>query len=209
SSIGDEPLMQKIHSEIHDVDAKNSGSRPSTETCYLEVYLIGCSKEIRCKIPFQHLEVLKIPISALGQMSVPTNSCTHLQILPLRVYHHFSNRIYNSNKQNPVDPTLSPSYATQLQQEFPKNVEPRIAINMDPNTPRTFDNRSKQTAITWANYPTSFNSAFITKMTKLGRVGVKTGSPSYQNAKFVDGIVILCDQREKEYRVGCLTEWKT
>nr|GEX14785.1 hypothetical protein [Tanacetum cinerariifolium] len=56
---------KKIHSEIHGVDAKNSGSRPSTETCYLEVYLIGCSKEIRCKIPFPHLEVLKIPIITL------------------------------------------------------------------------------------------------------------------------------------------------
>ncbi|PWA86723.1 peroxidase 1 [Artemisia annua] len=52
----------------------------------------------------------------------------------------FSNRIYNFSKQNPVDPSLNPSYATQLQQQCPKNVDPRIAINMDPNTPRTFDN---------------------------------------------------------------------
>ncbi|KAF5736212.1 peroxidase 73 [Tripterygium wilfordii] len=43
-----------------------------------------------------------------------------------------SNRIYNFTRQNPVDPTLDPTYAKQLQ-------------------------------------------AFITGMTKLGRVGVKTG----------------------------------
>ncbi|KVI08957.1 peroxidase 51-like [Cynara cardunculus var. scolymus] len=109
----------------------------------------------------------------------------------------FANRIYNFSKQNAVDPTLSPSYATQLQQQCPKNVDPRIAINMDPNTPRTFDNvyfknlqqgqglftsdqvlftdsRSKPTVNTWASNAQAFNNAFITAMTKLGRVGVKT-----------------------------------
>ncbi|XP_076889566.1 peroxidase 51-like [Bidens hawaiensis] len=111
----------------------------------------------------------------------------------------FSNRIYNFSKQNPVDPTLNPTYATQLQQQCPKNVDPRIAINMDPNTPRTFDNvyyknlqqgqglftsdqvlftdsRSKPTVDAWASSSQAFNNAFISAMTKLGRVGVKTGS---------------------------------
>ncbi|XP_076949882.1 peroxidase 51-like [Bidens hawaiensis] len=111
----------------------------------------------------------------------------------------FSNRIYNFSKQNPVDPTLNPTYATQLQQQCPKNVDPRIAINMDPNTPRTFDNvyyknlqqgqglftsdqvlftdsRSKPTVDVWASSSQAFNNAFISAMTKLGRVGVKTGS---------------------------------
>ncbi|KAF2298145.1 hypothetical protein GH714_015519 [Hevea brasiliensis] len=52
----------------------------------------------------------------------------------------FSNRIYNFSRQNPVDPTLNPSYATELQQMCPRNVDPRIAVNMDPITPNTFDN---------------------------------------------------------------------
>ena len=70
---------------------------------------------------------------------------------------------------------------------------------MDPSTPRTFgnvyyknlqigqglftsdqvlftDTRSKPTVTSWANSPTAFNNAFITAMTKLGRVGVKTGT---------------------------------
>ncbi|KAM1810788.1 hypothetical protein ACFX12_027498 [Malus domestica] len=106
----------------------------------------------------------------------------------------FSNRIYS----NPVDPTLNKTYATQLQQMCPKNVDPDIAIDMDPTTPRKFDNvyfqnlvegkglftsdqvlytdsRSQPTVRTWAKNSAAFNQAFITAMTKLGRVGVKTG----------------------------------
>ncbi|XP_010028113.2 peroxidase 73 [Eucalyptus grandis] len=110
----------------------------------------------------------------------------------------FSNRIYNFSRQKPVDPTLNPNYATQLQGMCPRNVDPRIAINMDPNTPRTFDNmyfknlqngkglftsdqvlftdpRSKPTVNAWASNSRAFQSAFVSAMTKLGRVGVKTG----------------------------------
>ncbi|KAG4153968.1 hypothetical protein ERO13_D03G027300v2 [Gossypium hirsutum] len=110
----------------------------------------------------------------------------------------FSNRIYNFSRQSAVDPTLNRAYATQLQQMCPKNVDPRIAINMDPNTPRAFDNvyyknlqqgkglftsdqvlftdkRSKPVVNAWAANSNTFNSAFITAITKLGRVGVKTG----------------------------------
>ncbi|AES90668.1 putative peroxidase [Medicago truncatula] len=103
----------------------------------------------------------------------------------------FSNRI-----QTPVDPTLNKQYAAQLQQMCPRNVDPRIAINMDPTTPRTFDNvyyknlqqgkglftsdqilftdtRSRNTVNSFATNGNVFNANFITAMTKLGRVGVK------------------------------------
>lgn len=106
----------------------------------------------------------------------------------------FSSRIYG----NPVDPTVNKTYLGQLRSMCPKNVDPRIAINMDPNTPRTFDNmyyknlqqkmglftsdqvlwedtRSRPTVNLWAANKQAFQSAFITAMTKLGRVGVKTG----------------------------------
>ncbi|KAL1370902.1 hypothetical protein HN51_001104 [Arachis hypogaea] len=105
----------------------------------------------------------------------------------------FSNRIYST----PVDPTLNKQYAAQLQQMCPRNVDPRIAINMDPNTPRTFDNfyyknlqngqglftsdqilfadqRSRPTVNSFASNANVFNSNFVAAMTKLGRVGVKT-----------------------------------
>lgn len=110
----------------------------------------------------------------------------------------FSNRIYNFSPKNPVDPTINKIYAAQLQQMCPKNVDPRIAINMDPITPRVFDNvyfqnlqkgmglftsdqvlftdqRSKGTVNLWASDSNVFQTAFVNAMTKLGRVGVKTG----------------------------------
>lgn len=110
----------------------------------------------------------------------------------------FSNRIYNFSPRNPVDPTLNKAYATQLQGMCPRNVDPRIAIDMDPATPRKFDNayfknliegkglftsdqvlftdsRSRNTVNLWASNVKAFNESFITAMTKLGRVGVKTG----------------------------------
>jgi len=111
----------------------------------------------------------------------------------------FSNRIYSFSTQTRVDPTLNKAYVAQLQSMCPRNVDPTIAINMDPNTPRRFDNmyyknlqqgkglftsdqvlftdaRSKPTVNNWASNSATFNQAFITAMTKLGRVGVKTGS---------------------------------
>ncbi|KAG7539397.1 hem peroxidase [Arabidopsis suecica] len=107
------------------------------------------------------------------------------------------NRIYNFNRTHSVDPTLNKAYAKELQLACPKKVDPRIAINMDPTTPRKFDNiyfknlqqgkglftsdqvlftdaRSRPTVNDWAKNSVAFNNAFITAMTKLGRVGVKT-----------------------------------
>jgi peroxidase len=109
------------------------------------------------------------------------------------------NRIYSFSPSNPVDPTLDPIYAQELMRLCPKNVDPQIAINMDPVTPRTFDNiyfqnlvggkglftsdqvlftdpASQSTVVNFANNQGTFNGAFITAMRNLGRVGVKTGN---------------------------------
>lgn len=109
----------------------------------------------------------------------------------------FANRIYNFSRSSPVDPTLNRNYASQLRAMCPRNVDPRIAINMDPNTPRKFDNmylknlrsgkglftsdqvlytdwRSRPMVNAWARNSTAFNRAFIKAMKKLGRIGVKT-----------------------------------
>ena len=51
----------------------------------------------------------------------------------------FANRLYSFSPSSPVDPSLDPTYAQQLMQACPQNVDPSIAINMDPVTPRTFD----------------------------------------------------------------------
>ncbi|CAI0555847.1 unnamed protein product [Linum tenue] len=111
----------------------------------------------------------------------------------------FASRIYGFSKTNAIDPTLNRNYATQLRQMCPLKVDPRIAINMDPTTPRTFDNayyrnlqqgrglfssdqvlfsdpRSRPTVNLFANNQTAFNKAFADAITKLGRVGVLTGT---------------------------------
>ncbi|CAM8898513.1 unnamed protein product [Rhodiola kirilowii] len=48
----------------------------------------------------------------------------------------FSDRINST----PVDPTLNASYAAQLQNVCPVNVDPLLVVDMDPSTPRRFDN---------------------------------------------------------------------
>ncbi|KAJ0673791.1 putative peroxidase [Helianthus annuus] len=108
----------------------------------------------------------------------------------------FSKRIYNKKG---IDRTLNRRYALQLRQMCPLRVDPRIAINMDPTTPRTFDNayfrnlqqgkglftsdqnlftdtRSRPTVNQFASSNNAFNQAFVTAITKLGRVGVLTGN---------------------------------
>ncbi|KAE8689392.1 Peroxidase 16 [Hibiscus syriacus] len=131
------------------------------------------------------------------------NGLTQLDMIALSGAHtlgfshcdRFSNRIYSS----PIDPTLDPGYAQQLMQACPQDVDPSIAINVDPETPRTFDNvyyqnliagkglftsdqvletnpDSEPTVSDFATNPGNFNAAFITAMRKLGRVRVKTGN---------------------------------
>ncbi|KAH6818600.1 Peroxidase family protein [Perilla frutescens var. frutescens] len=111
----------------------------------------------------------------------------------------FSNRVYNFSPRSRTDPSLNPQYASQLKQMCPINVDPRIAINMDPATPNTFDNayfrnlqggrglftsdqvlftdaRSRNTVNRFAASNAAFNQAFVLAITKLGRVGVLTGN---------------------------------
>ncbi|XAR51146.1 Peroxidase [Bertholletia excelsa] len=111
----------------------------------------------------------------------------------------FSRRIYRFSPTNRIDPTLNLRYAFQLRGMCPLRVDPRIAINMDPNTPRTFDNvyyknlqqgmglftsdeilftdaRSRPTVNLFASSNDAFNGAFVEAITKMGRIEVKTGS---------------------------------
>ncbi|XP_051138762.1 peroxidase 16-like [Andrographis paniculata] len=111
----------------------------------------------------------------------------------------FANRIYNFSPQSRIDPSLNLQYALQLRQMCPIRVDPRIAINMDPASPNTFDNayfqnlqqgrglfssdqvlftdgRTRNIVNQFAASNVAFNQAFALAMTKLGRVGVLTGS---------------------------------
>ncbi|XP_010550209.1 PREDICTED: peroxidase 55 [Tarenaya hassleriana] len=109
----------------------------------------------------------------------------------------FSRRIYNFTALMPLDPSLDAAYAQQLKAACPPDVDPTIAIDMDPTTPRVFDNvyyqnlvarkglfssdqilfthpASQPTVFTFSNNPDAFNAAFASAMRKLGRVGVKS-----------------------------------
>ncbi|KAJ4805950.1 Peroxidase [Rhynchospora pubera] len=106
----------------------------------------------------------------------------------------FSNRIGST-----VDPTMDPTYASQLQGACPANANPNLAVGLDPVSPRTFDNqyyknlqqgmgllksdqvlftdtRSRPFVNAWARSEAGFQRAFVAAITKLGRVGVKTGA---------------------------------
>ncbi|PPS07384.1 hypothetical protein GOBAR_AA13262 [Gossypium barbadense] len=85
----------------------------------------------------------------------------------------FSNKIYNFSRQNAMDPMLNKDYATQIQQMCPRILDPRIGLFTSDQVLFT-DIRSRPTVDAWASKSQAFNQAFITAMTKLGRVGVKT-----------------------------------
>lgn len=110
----------------------------------------------------------------------------------------FADRLYNFSSTLPVDPSLNPVYAEQLEQVCPPHVDPTMAVNMDPVTPVTFDsyyyknlvdglglfrsdevlytdNRTKSAVDDFAGNQSSFFAAFAHAMVKLGRVGVKAG----------------------------------
>ncbi|KAM0968678.1 hypothetical protein ACFX13_017301 [Malus domestica] len=110
----------------------------------------------------------------------------------------FTHRIYNFKSKNRIDPTMNVAYARELRKECPKNVDPRIAVTMDPNTPQRFDNvyyknlqqgkglftsdqslftdtKSRKIVNLFAADAAAFERAFVAAMTKLGRVGIKTG----------------------------------
>ncbi|XP_041019447.1 peroxidase 16-like [Juglans microcarpa x Juglans regia] len=111
----------------------------------------------------------------------------------------FFDRIHNFESSNRIDPTLDPAYGKYLREVCPKNIDPRLVIDMDPNTPRKFDNmyyknlqqgmglftsdqslftdkRSRKIVNLFASNNTAFEKAFVAAITKLGRVGVRTGN---------------------------------
>ncbi|KAL9330945.1 hypothetical protein ACSQ67_000555 [Phaseolus vulgaris] len=111
----------------------------------------------------------------------------------------FSKRIYNFKSKKSIDHTLNSAYAEKLQQDCPKNADPRTVVEMDLITPRIFDNqyyknlqqgkgllasdqalfthkRTRDLVNLFASNNTVFETAFVSAMTKLGRIGIKTGN---------------------------------
>jgi peroxidase len=97
-----------------------------------------------------------------------------------------------------VDPSLNQAYAAQLANSCPEYSNTDNAVFLDPVTPGVFDNqyfknlqngkglffsdqilysdiRSQPLVNQWAESSTSFEQAFVSAITNLARVGVKTG----------------------------------
>ncbi|CAL9772463.1 unnamed protein product [Musa acuminata subsp. burmannicoides] len=110
----------------------------------------------------------------------------------------FAKRLYAFGPSSPVDPSFNLPYAQLLMRACPRDVDPTIAVNMDPFTPTVFDNvyyrnllkgeglftsdqvlfsnlLSRPVVKKFAADQSSFFRAFAASMVKLGRVGVKTG----------------------------------
>ncbi|KAF2305067.1 hypothetical protein GH714_001570 [Hevea brasiliensis] len=117
----------------------------------------------------------------LSQIDMIALSGTYSRILSLQPLCKSS---LSFSPSSPVDPSLDPNYAKQLMNACPQNVDPSIAVNMDPITPQIFDNvyyqnlvggkglftsdevlftdpSSKPTVTDFANSPGDFNGAFV------------------------------------------------
>eukprot|EP00246_Nothoceros_aenigmaticus_P000395 TRINITY_DN10593_c0_g1_i1.p1 TRINITY_DN10593_c0_g1~~TRINITY_DN10593_c0_g1_i1.p1 ORF type:complete len:323 (+),score=39.46 TRINITY_DN10593_c0_g1_i1:306-1274(+) len=108
---------------------------------------------------------------------------------------NFQDRFYN----NPVDPTLNVSYATELKTVCPHGVDPTIVAFLDRNSPKKFDNvyyknlqsgygllrsdqvlqvdaRTRAQVKAFAKKKKKFFDAWKVAIVNLGNVGVKTGN---------------------------------
>lgn len=163
--------------------------------------LSSTSASVKGKLPQPNfkLEQLNKLFAGLGLSQEDMIALSGAHTLGFSHCNRFANRINHFSRGSQVDPTLNKSYASQLQAMCPVNVDPRIAVNMDPTTPRRFDNmyyqnlkqgkglftsdqvlysdaRSKPLVDLWAANSDAFNRAFVAAITKLGRVGVKNGT---------------------------------
>uniref|UniRef100_A0A6N2L9M1 Peroxidase n=1 Tax=Salix viminalis TaxID=40686 RepID=A0A6N2L9M1_SALVM len=170
-----------------------------------------CPKVVSCAdiLALAARDVVVLPEFTLSQLNAmfAKHNLSQIDMIALSGAHtlgfshcnRFANRLYSFSSSSPVDPSLNSDYAQQLMSACPKDVDPSIAIDMDPVTPRTFDNvyyqnlvsgkglftsdevlfsdpASQPTVSDFAQSSGDFSGAFATAMRKLGRVGVKTGS---------------------------------
>ncbi|XP_072982583.1 peroxidase 16-like isoform X1 [Typha latifolia] len=111
----------------------------------------------------------------------------------------FVRRIYHFKQPLQFNPPMNQSLLRQMRQVCPLNYSPSTVAMLDSVTPFKFDNayylnlqqgmgllasdqilfadrRSRDTVDSFATNQTAFEEAFVAAITKLGRVGVKTGS---------------------------------
>ena len=120
-------------------------------------------------------------------------------------------RVYSFKSKTRIDPTLNLQYANELKRQCPQNVNPTLVVDMDPTSPLKFNNEyyknlqqgkglftSDQSLFTdkkarvivnlFASNNTAFEEAFVAAITRLGRIGIKTGNQGEirRNCAFVN-----------------------
>ncbi|KAL2906439.1 Peroxidase 51 [Bienertia sinuspersici] len=163
--------------------------------------LVSTAESVEGSLPHPnfHLDQLNSMFASHGLSQTDMIALSAAHTLGFSHCDKFSNRLYNFSAKNPTDTKLYPPYAAQLKAMCPPDVDPRVAVSIDPTTPMRFDHmyfrnlvkrkglftsdqilyedpRSKPTVSDWAQNPSGFNQGFIRAMTRLGRVGVKTGT---------------------------------
>ncbi|KAJ1393053.1 Secretory peroxidase, partial [Sesbania bispinosa] len=156
------------------------------------------SVQRRLPLPGFNLDQLNSLFSINGLSQTDMIALSGAHTIGFSHCNRFSKRIYNFSPQNRIDPTLNLQYALNLRQSCPLNVDPHVAITMDPFTPQQFDNqyfknlqqgmglftsdqvlftdaRSKGTVNLFASSEAAFRSAFVTAITKLGRCECSSG----------------------------------
>lgn len=162
---------------------------------------ISTKASVKDHLPLAHFNYkqLKAMFASHGLSEVDLIALSGAHTIGFSHCSEFSKRIYNYNSKTSIDPALHQGYARQLQKVCPRNVDPRIAVPLDPTTPLRFDNsyykniiqgmgllasdqallatrKSKRVVNAFASNTTLFERVFVAAMTKLGRVGVKTGN---------------------------------
>ncbi|KAJ3706025.1 hypothetical protein LUZ61_009730 [Rhynchospora tenuis] len=157
--------------------------------------LVSSSDNVDNKLP--------LPTFNLDQLTALflSNSISQADMIALSACHtigfghcsKFKSRLYG----NTTDSSLNPGYAAQLASECPENSNSDDHVFLDPVTPGVFDKqyfqnlidgkglfssdqvlytdtRSQPLVNLWASSDASFEQAFVSAITNLARVGVKT-----------------------------------
>lgn len=112
----------------------------------------------------------------------------------------FINRLYNFSSTSSIDPSLNPQFAQILQRLCPQgNPNPNTEVNMDPRSPRIFDNAyytnlrsgqglftsdqtlfidptTRRAVLALSANNANFRRKFVQSMIKMSSINVKTGS---------------------------------
>lgn len=131
-------------------------------------------------------------------MNLSNNICAGAHTLGRSHCTSFSNRLYNFNSNSSVDPTLDPTYASQLKQQCPQGGGANLVVPMDASPAVTdtayyravatnrglftsdqtlwTDQQTRMQVFQNIQNPFLWRSKFALAMVNMGKIGVLTGN---------------------------------